>query len=205
MIKPHFWITRKAIRTKHKRMVPQFLDWEAQGLLSVFEKDVHDYDKIREYIYSDISEYHVRYIGYDQYQAPAVVNWLEQRASVTAVKIPQTTTRMNAGAKELVRAIGARQFTANRNPILRWNADNTIYKMDNELNIKPDKKSSLDNIDGVTSLVNALTVRVTVPESMPMKMFVFEHCPVCRDDDIVVDEASNMGRCRECGHLWRTT
>lgn len=204
LVKPHFWITRKAIREKHKKMLPQFLKWEDEELLTVFERDVHDYDAIRDHIYEDISQHNIEYIGYDQYQAPSVINFLEARTDITAVKIPQTTTRMNAGAKELVRAIGARQFTANQNPILRWNADNTIYKMDNELNIKPDKKNSLDNIDGVTSLVNAMTVAVTVPESVPLTMYVFEQCPVCGDDEISIDENTHIGRCRECGHNWRT-
>lgn len=178
MVKPHFWITRKAMQTKHRKMLAKFMAWEEAGLLTVFDSDVQDYEVILRDILADIETYNVRALGYDQFQAPAIINAIEGRTDVTCVKIPQTTTRMNPGSKELVRLLGERKYTANRNPVMRWNAENANYKQDNELNIKPSKKESTDNIDGVTALVNALCVVVLEPEEPDPVFYFFE------DDDL---------------------
>lgn len=204
MVKPHFFITRKAIRTRHKRMMSRFLEWESAGLITVFDQDVHDYDVIRDHIMSDIETYRLDLIGFDQFQAPAIISAIESRSDVVCVKVPQTTTRMNPGSKELTRLMGVRRLTTNANPVLRWNAANATYKMDAERNIKPDKRTSTDSIDGVVALVNALTVMVTEPEPVEPYFYSADECPRCHDYDVVRYNDDTM-MCRECGHAWRET
>lgn len=178
MIKPHFWIPRKAMTTKHRRRMAQFLDWEQKGLLTVVEGDAHDYDMITDHILGDIEEYQIPYLGYDPYQAPAIIKRVEDRTNTVCVKVPQTTTRLNPGSQELVRVMGNRMLTANQNPILRWNASNANYKQDSEGKIKPDKLKSRANIDGLSSLVIALTVQVGLEQHTgASNLFVFS------DDD----------------------
>jgi phage terminase large subunit-like protein len=118
------------------------------------------------------------------------------------VKVPQTTTRMNPGAKELTRVMGLRKLTTNGNPVMRWMADNAAYKQDSDGNIKPSKVESTDSIDGITALVNALTVAVTVPQESEVRLHVFDGCPMCGDSDIT--ESPGIARCNECGHRWNT-
>jgi len=157
------------------------LRWIDEGYVTVFNGEVHDYDKIRDAMLADIGEYGIKMFGYDPWQAPGVVNYLEDKSPVMAVKVPQLTTRMDPGAKELTRLLGQRRFTANSNPVLRWNANNAGYKSDSEGHIKPHKENSTGNIDGITALVNALSVKVTVPEQEG-NIFVFD------DDDLETPE-----------------
>ena len=164
MVRPRFWITKNAIDVRHKKRKETILQWVDEGYITVFNSDVHDYDKIRQTMLNDIGEYGIRLFGFDQWQAPGVVSFLEDRSSAVAVKIPQTTTRMDPGAKELTRLLGVRQFTSNKNPVLRWNANNAGYKSDSEGHIKPHKANSTGNIDGISAVVNALSVLMTVPE-----------------------------------------
>ena len=42
------------------------------------------------------------------------------------------------------------------NPILRWNAANVVVKIDENENIRPDKKKSNERIDGVVALIMAI-------------------------------------------------
>lgn len=200
MIKPHFWITRKAIETKHKKRKEKFTRWEELGLVTVFGKDAHDYDRITNHILNDIEKYKISHIGYDQYQAPAVVNKIEGRTDVVCIKIPQTTTRMNPGSMELTRLMGARKLTANGNPILRWNAESANYKRDNEGHIKPDKVNSKEAIDGLVALVDALTAMVGVEQDTDLNIHVFESCAQCGSDDY--REYGRYASCSECGHRW---
>lgn len=203
MVLSRFWITRRAIERKHRKMMALLLQWEADGWLTIVDQDAHNYDAITMQIMSDIETYNVVMLGYDQFQAPAIINRVEDRTDVVCVKVPQTTTRMNPGSKELTRAMGLRRLTTNGNPIMRWMADNAAYKQDNDGNIKPSKVDSTDNIDGITALVNALTVAVTVPALGEAQFHVFEDCPMCGDSEI--DESNpGIAHCLECGHLWNT-
>ena len=43
-------------------------------------------------------------------------------------------------------------------PILRWWAANVTVEQDSNENLKPSKKKSHERIDGISGLVNALTV-----------------------------------------------
>jgi len=162
MIKPRFYLTKQALQTRHKRRQDKVLSWIDEGYVTLFNSDVQDYDKIRDDMLADIGEYGIKMFGYDPHQAPAIVNFLENRSSAVGVKVPQVTTRMDAPAKELTRILGQRQLTSNSNPVLEWNANNAGYKSDSEGHIKPHKENSTGNIDGITAVVNALFCIVSV-------------------------------------------
>jgi len=192
---PRFWITRKAIETRHRRIRPQILNWEAEGLITIFEGDVIDYDTVVKDIVADLEQFNVQVLGYDQYQAPYVLQKIEQKIDVTCVKVPQSTTRLNAGSKELTRMLGMRTLAPNGNPVLRWNADNAAYKQDSDGNIKPSKLDSTDKIDGISALVNALTVYLLEPEDGDPAIYQFqdEVCPNCE-----ADRVEDLQRCPAC-------
>jgi phage terminase large subunit-like protein len=200
MIVSRFWITRKAIERKHRKMLAKFAEWERDGWITVIEQDAHNYDLITEQILADIETYKITMLGFDQWQAPAVINRITERTDVVCVKVPQTTTRMNPGSKELTRVMGLRRLTTNANPVMRWMADNAAYKQDSDGNIKPSKVESTDSIDGITALVNALTVAVTVPQEVDVQLYAFSGCPVCGDLD--TSESDGIGHCAECGNRW---
>jgi len=182
---PHFWITRKAIELHHKKMVSAFLRWEEQGYLTVFEEEIHDYDVIEERILGDIEKFELQAIGYDGYNAVSIAKHIDSRTSLPMVKIPQTTGRMNSGAKALTREMGLRRLSTNHNPIMRWMADNAAYKQDNERNIKPDKALSSDNIDGITAMVNALCVMEALPEFVMAEFHSFTDQELYETDEEV--------------------
>lgn len=164
MIRPRYWMTKQALENRHKKRLDMMLQWIEEGYITLVNTDAHDYNKIREVMLNDVGEYGIRLIGYDPAQAPAIVSYLEDKSDVMCVKVPQITTRMDPGAKELTRMLGLRMLSSNKNPVLRWNGNNAGYKSDSEGHIKPHKENSTANIDGITALVNALSVKVTVPE-----------------------------------------
>lgn len=182
MIKPHFWLTKYALNTRHKRRKEMILNWVEQGYVTLFQSDVHDYDKMREHMLEDIGEYGIRVFGYDPFQAPAIVNYLEDRTSAVAVKVQQTTTRMDAPSKELTRILGMRAMTSNSNPVLMWNANNAGYKSDSEGHIKPHKENSTGNIDGIIAVVNALFCDVSIPKKPSGDFFFFDDDELGDDD-----------------------
>jgi phage terminase large subunit-like protein len=200
---PRFWITRKALNTRHKKLAAVMENWQAAGYIKIFEKDVIDYAEVTEDIIRDLESFNVRMIGYDQYQAPAVVQQIENRTDATCVKIPQSTTRLNAASKELTRILGERQLAHNHNPVLRWNADNAAYQQDSDGNIKPSKKQSPNKIDGITATVNALAVQLIDDGNDGFNLYVQIDCPHCGATDTSdYDEDLEVYLCRNCGRTW---
>jgi phage terminase large subunit-like protein len=175
MVKPHFWVPRKTLGNRHRRMRERFLEWEQKGWLTIVESDSHDYEKITSHILGDIEKYHLTTIGYDQHQAPAIINQVEGKTDVLCISVPQTTTRLNAGSQELTRLMGNRQLTTSKNGMMRWMASNANYKQDSEGKIKPDKLKSRAPIDGLMALVTALTVLVGLPDEREVNVFTFSN------------------------------
>lgn len=183
MIKPHFWVPRKTLSNRYRRIRERMLEWEAAGLLTIVDGDAHDYKKITDHILKDIETYKIVSLGYDQHQAPSIINEVEGKTDVMCISVPQTTTRLNVGSQELTRLMGLRQITSNRNPVLRWMASNALYKQDSEGKIKPDKLKSKDPIDGVMALVTALTVQVGMSEQ-EANVFVFSNDDFYNEEDL---------------------
>lgn len=173
-VKSRHWITRQSMETRHKTRLSQFMQWEAEGTLTVFESDVQDYEAIGSQIIADLEIYNIRAIGYDQWQAPAIVNRIETTTDVMCIKIQQTTTRMNPGSSELVRLLGDRDFTTGGNSLMRWQAGNVVPKVDKEQHVMPSKALSGDQIDGIAALVTALTVKVQLPDAPPPRFYAFD-------------------------------
>jgi phage terminase large subunit-like protein len=188
MIKPHFWVPRKTLSNRHKRMRERFLDWEAKGWLTIVDSDSHDYQMITDHILADIEQHHITTIGYDQHQAPSIINQVEGKTDVLCISVPQTTTRLNPGSQELTRLMGIRQLTTNQNGMMRWMASNANYKQDSEGKIKPDKLKSKAPIDGLMALVTALTVLVGLPNDKEANVFTFSDSELFGDNNNDFDD-----------------
>ncbi len=200
---PRFWITRKALNTRHKKLAAVMENWQAQGLITIFEKDVIDYAQVTKDIITDLENFNVHAVGFDQYQAPAVIQQIENQTDAICVKIPQSTTRLNAASKELTRLLGERELAHNGNPILRWNADNAAYQQDSDGNIKPSKKSSPNKIDGITATVNAIAVMLLEDFESGAGLYTEIVCPLCSAvDSSIYDEDLEVWMCRACGRTW---
>jgi len=50
----------------------------------------------------------------------------------------------------------SRKIRHGGHPVLRWNADNLVVRMDPAGNLKPDKEKSTQKIDGMVALIMAI-------------------------------------------------
>jgi phage terminase large subunit-like protein len=55
-----------------------------------------------------------------------------------------------------LRLVLARRYVHGGNPVMRWMVDNLAVRMDPAGNVKPDKATAADKIDGVAAAVTAL-------------------------------------------------
>ncbi|MFF9568490.1 terminase large subunit [Streptomyces sp. NPDC014685] len=162
-----FWTPEDNLKALDKRTAGNASVWVREGWLTVTPGNVADYDFIKEQIRRDRDAFKVRSLGYDPWNASQLTNDLvSERAPM--VKIRQGFMTMSPVLKEIQRLTlqGTPQVPVLRhggNPVARWCVDNLAVAMDPAGNVKPDKKSSAEKIDGVSALATAMAEVIARP------------------------------------------
>lgn len=155
---PHFWIPEGKLANNGDR-VPYEL-WERQGLLTVTDGDVVDYDRIRADINALGKRYSIEEIRYDAWNATQLANQLGEGDGFHMTQVRQGWS-MNAPSKEFERLIVGGQLGHDGNAILHWMVSHVALRTDHNGNIKPDKAKSAQRIDGVVASIMALSGTLT--------------------------------------------
>jgi phage terminase large subunit-like protein len=156
-----FWTPEESIEALDKRTAGAASLWVRQGWLDTTPGNVTDYDWIRARVLADADKFHVTSIGYDRWNATQIVNDLVAE-ELPMVKVGQGVFSMSPALKEIQRLVllgkrGAPMLNHGNNPIMRWMVDNLAVATDPSGNVKPDKATSGDKIDGVSALANAVS------------------------------------------------
>lgn len=152
---PHFWLPEARLRNRTDR-VPYEL-WARQGLLSVTDGEVVDYDRIRADIVALAARYNLRELRYDPWNATQLATQLAEHDGLTLAQMRQGFVSLSAPTKELERATIGRTIAHDGNPVLRWMLGNVAVRTDPAGNVKPDKSKSAHRIDGVVAAIMALS------------------------------------------------
>ena len=125
------------------------------GFIESTPGNVCDYDHIRERIKKMAEMFRIREIAYDRWNASQLVTQL-MNDGATMVPFGQGYQSMNAPTKELITLVTGRKLRHGDNPVLRWMASNVAARQDPAGNVKPDKASSSEKIDGIVAGIMAL-------------------------------------------------
>jgi phage terminase large subunit-like protein len=152
---PKFWIPAERAEKRERRDKVPYLTWARQGLLTLTEGDVIDYDVVR----ADINELGGRYkfqsLGIDRWNATQITSQLTGDG-FNVMGFGQGMKEMSPPSKELERLMLAGELAHGGNPVLRWMAGNIALEQDSAGNIKPCKKRSTERIDGIVALIMAI-------------------------------------------------
>lgn len=168
---PRFWLPEDALKDLDGRTHRTATSWVKRGLITLTPGDTTDYNYIKDQILDDMDVLDVVQIGYDRWNASQLVNDLIE-ADVPMVRVPQNLAAMSPAMKELDRLIrigsrGTPMIRHQGNQVLKWNADNLRARSDANGNIAPDKKNSLDKIDGISATLNALSTFLALNDGGP--------------------------------------
>lgn len=157
-----FWMPEAALDKLDGRTQRNASGWVKNGLISLTPGDVTDYDFIKAQAVKDLDAFDVQGIGYDRWNSSQLVIDLEKDGA-PMVKVGQGVVSMNAPLREIERLtlVGTAKRPMLRhggNQVLRWMADNLRVAVDPSGNVKPDKAHSLDKIDGISALADAMAV-----------------------------------------------
>lgn len=176
-ILPFFWIPQASLEistsphSEQERL--RLVEFARQGQITVTPGPVTDYDYVIDTILQTGRDYQLREINYDRWNISQVIKRLEAE-DAPLVEHGQGFASMSAPAKQLERLMRLGAIRHGNHPVLEWMARNVSVKEDPAGNIKPDKESSGEKIDGIVALVMALSgwLRVTQKTEGP-KPFVY--------------------------------
>ena len=162
-----FWIPEATMLEAEKRDKVPYRSWVKRGLVKATPGNVVDYA----YILAELDEIRQRYrlkeLAYDRWKASLLVQQLEEKGFAVdekesgtghplLVEFGQGFKSMSPPTKELVTLAMQKKLHHGGNPVLRWNIDNLVLKVDEAENMKPDKAKSTQRIDGAVAMIMAL-------------------------------------------------
>lgn len=139
-----------------------YKEWKRQGFLTVTPGNVTDYD----YILTDLLKWndnvYIGKIAYDSYNA---TQWAidATTAGLPLEPYSQSLANFNKPTKEIERLIKMKRVVIDNNPITRFCFSNVVLKRDHNENIKPNKATNQNKIDGCISMIEALGIYLEQP------------------------------------------
>ena len=152
---PFFWIPEEGVRRRSQRDRVPYDVWSRDGLVRVTSGSEVDYAVIRRDINELFTQYHIRGIARDRWNASQITTEL-MGDGIEMLNFGQGYASMSAPSKDLERLIVGKRLRHGNNAVLRWMASNVAAETDAAGNIKPSKKKSTERIDGITGLVMAI-------------------------------------------------
>jgi phage terminase large subunit-like protein len=130
--------------------------WAREGWLVATPGNVIDYEYVRQTLRAWRTDFDVREIAFDKWNAIDLVTRLKEQDGFTCIQIDQGFAALSGPTKSLETAILSRALRHDGHPVLRWNISNIAVDQDAVGNLKLSKKVSTERIDGASALVNAI-------------------------------------------------
>ena len=162
-----FWAPEEDILRRARRDRVPYDVWRDQGFLVATPGNATDFAFIEREIVDLAARFDLREVAYDRTFAGEIVQNLQDEG-VKLVEFGQGFLSLAAPTAELERLAVSRALWHGGHPVLRWNASNVAVRQDPAGNIKPDKERSIERIDGISALVNAIG-RATSPHIDPAR------------------------------------
>lgn len=158
-VMPFFWVPAQNVEMRVKKDDVPYFEWIRTGHLLTTPGNSVDYEYIAKKIDHLYEEYDVKLIAADPWNLSGLGTELENRG-YQVIQVRQGFKSLNNACKFLQEAVLAGTLLHNDHPVLRWNAENLVARVDANGNIAPDKEHSTEKIDGMSALINALTIAI---------------------------------------------
>jgi phage terminase large subunit-like protein len=143
--------------------------WQAEGWIIVTPGNVIDIDFQIDHIYKTIKKYNCRNLAFDPAKAyHGTIQALQKKGLDRMLdEFPQGIKNMSAPTRELQKMVEGAEIDLMNDPVLRWMFRNAVAYTDGNDNIKLDKKRSIQKIDGLIALINAVGGWMSKPKPEP--------------------------------------
>jgi phage terminase large subunit-like protein len=159
-VKLKFWIPELALRKYPDR---PYKEWERLGILEVTEGDTTDYQVIQDDTEAECAD--VVSLAYDPRFANQMAQHL-QGCGINVVPTPQGF-QLNEPTKRFLELIADGELCHGNNAILTWMASNFVVRHGPNKQIRPDKETAPEKIDGIVATIMAIDQGLIRTESGP--------------------------------------
>lgn len=153
---PLFWCPADTLdeRATQDRRV----DWKAwvkSGALLTTPGDSVDQTFVQKAIEDAFDHFDVQAFGFDPWNASKLAGDLQHAGmdAETQIEMRQGHQTLSGPTKEFERLVFANKIEHGGHPVLKWMAGHCTVRFDVNLNYVPDKRNSLDKIDGIVAAV----------------------------------------------------
>lgn len=152
---PFFWIPKERIHHRVETDRVPYDRWVDEGWIIATPGNVIDYAFIRAFVLKVAEDYQLVDLGYDPWNATQLALQL-QDDGIEVVQFRQGFASLSEPSKELEKLVVSGKLRHGGNPVLRWMASNVSVKQDPAGNLKPDKSTSTEKIDGIVGSIIAI-------------------------------------------------
>lgn len=156
-----FWLPEDRMAALDKRTAGAMSGWVKGGWVKTTPGATTDYDFVIAQAVRDLRSFRALEVGFDPWNANQLTKQLQsERAPL--VEVRQGYASLSPALKECKRLLAAGTpskplLRSGANPVMRWMTDNLTVAMDPSGNVKPDKATAADKIDGWSALVTAMS------------------------------------------------
>lgn len=152
-----FFVPNANIQDRVSRDRVPYDAWRDNEWLIATEGNVTDYAFIRKAVHDAAETYRLEQVAYDRWNASQLVTELTDDG-ILMVPFGQGFASMAAPTKSFELKVIGKQLAHGGHPILRWMAQNVSVKRDPADNMKPDKATSGEKIDGIVAAIMAIGI-----------------------------------------------
>lgn len=163
IVKTWHWIPQAEIENKGREHEAPYQYWIDKGFIEAIPGPRIDYDCVRARIVEIVGKCQCVALGLDRWNATRTYTQLEADG-LNPVMVGMGLKSMTAPMKFMESLVVNGLLVHNKNPVLRWEAGNVVADTDWAENCKPNKKKSTGRIDGIVSMLIALSLVMAQPE-----------------------------------------
>ena len=160
---PYFWIPGGEVLKRVKRDRVPYDVWTRDGWITMQPTASIDHDLLLADLEKISQRYWIRQIAVDRWNAEHVISKLSA-AGLEVVKFGQGFASMSGPSKQFEKLVLDGKIGHQNNPVLNWMAGNVSVLRDAAENMKPDKATSSDRIDGIVATIMAVGLAGLVAE-----------------------------------------
>lgn len=167
VIIPLFWVPEATLdeRAEQDKRV-DWKRWVRDGALRTTPGDSVDQSFVEQAIKDAFEQFDVQAFGFDPWNARKLAGDLQNGGMDAELQIEMRQGHQTLGGptKEFERLVFAQKVEHGGHPVLAWMAGHCSIRFDVNLNYVPDKKNSLDKIDGIVATVMAIGLAMNVED-----------------------------------------
>jgi phage terminase large subunit-like protein len=134
--------------------------WRDQGLLTVTDGDIIDFNVIKDDIVRLCLEYGVSGVGYDPHQATMLVTQLQEEG-IPVIEFRPTVLNFSEPMKTIEALTRSGGLMHNGDEVMTWAMSNVVAKSDAKDNVYPRKERDENKIDPFVALCMAMGLAMT--------------------------------------------